>query len=425
MTIRGTGFWGYRWEGYQHEQLYEMVTTGKGAGVVTPAQDAWAGFTQLMNQSMERIEGLQREAGVSWQGRAAGAMSEGVSPLTAWAQESATAAEQTNASLRQIADGFSHAANAMPEPVVVPSKVARGIPGDFAGLLAGQADEDATDQRAQQARQQAIELMTGYTANNVQSTDTAGTFGDPPDIGVRAAPRTEPGGSAGGVIDTPSPGSGDQAGPGSQNGPGGQGGNGHRSGGGPASVPRPGGAPASTDPAQVAAPPPPGGGQGGGTTAPTNPVGPVGGLPVDPTTGRPAGSGPGRVLFGGGPGRGLPGGTSGGPVGGRGGGPGGGRGGGTGGGNGAEPGGRGAGAATPGRGGTTGPGAPAAENTTGARAQPLSRNGVPGSGGLVPGNGRRHEDEERPSPEYLRDYNDEFWDDTPPVAPAVIGEEDD
>jgi hypothetical protein len=420
MTIRGTGFWGYRWEGYQHEQLYEMVTTGKGAGVVTPAQDAWAGFTQLMNQSMERIEGLQREAGVSWQGRAAGAMSEGVSPLTAWAQESATAAEQTNASLRQIADGFSHAANTMPEPVVVPSKVARGIPGDFGGLLAGQTDEDATDQRAQQARQQAIELMNGYTANNVQSADTAGTFADPPGIGVSAAPRTEPGGNAGGVIDTSSPGdSGDQTGPGNQSGPGGlrspgeQGGpGGNGFGGGSASGPRPGGAlaPTSTDPAQVIAPPPlpqpPGAGQGG---VPTDPFDPVGGVP--------AGSGAGRGLFGGGPGHGS--------LGGNGGGNGGepnGRGGGTGG----EPGGRGAGAAAPGRGGTAGPGAPAAENTTGARtaAQPVSRNGAVG-GGMAPGTGRRDEDEERPSPEYLRDYNDEFWDDTPPVAPAVIGEEED
>jgi hypothetical protein len=41
------------------------------------------------------------------------------------------------------------------------------------------------------------------------------------------------------------------------------------------------------------------------------------------------------------------------------------------------------------------------------------------------GRGREDEDKERNSPEYLRDYHDDFWDDTPPVAPAVIGDEDD
>jgi hypothetical protein len=42
------------------------------------------------------------------------------------------------------------------------------------------------------------------------------------------------------------------------------------------------------------------------------------------------------------------------------------------------------------------------------------------------GAGRRDdEDKERTSPEYLRDFRDDFWDTTPPVAPPVIGEEED
>jgi hypothetical protein len=133
----------------------------------------------------------------------------------------------------------------------------------------------------------------------------------------------------------------------------------------------------------------PGGGQSG-TTAPTNPFAPVTGLLADPTTGRPAGSGPGRGSLGG-----------------------------TGGGNGGEPGGRGAN----GSGGAVS-GATARESAAAARtAAQTSGRGV--AGGMAPGAGRREEDKERPSPGYLRDYNDEFWDDTPSVAPAVIGEDDD
>jgi hypothetical protein len=425
MTFRGAGFWGYRWENYEHRELYDMVTTGKGAAVVAPAQDAWSGFTKLMNESRDRIDRLQREAGVSWEGQAAGSMNESVSPLTAWAQESATAGEQTNSSLRQIADGFTHAANTMPEPVVVPSKMSQGLPTDFTGVLAGQTDEDTTDQRAQQAHRQAIELMSGYTANNVDSADTAGTFSDPPEVGITAARPTDPGGSADGVIDGPSGGEG-PGGPGGsggpdtgsgeprQSGPGDTGGSGQA-----APAPRPGG----TDPSQVApsaGPVPVGGPSAGGSpgTAPTNPFAPITGVLTDPTTGRTPGGVSGRGgPFGGGPGRG---GVFGGGPGGSASGPGG---------PGSGSGGSGGSGGAPGRGGMVGGGPGAAENAAPVRGtQPGGARAGGAGAGMAPlgaGAGRGEEDKERNSAEYLRDYNDEFWDDTPPVAPPVIGVDDD
>jgi hypothetical protein len=35
------------------------------------------------------------------------------------------------------------------------------------------------------------------------------------------------------------------------------------------------------------------------------------------------------------------------------------------------------------------------------------------------------EDKEHTSAEYLRDFHDDFWDNSPPVAPTVIGEDED
>jgi hypothetical protein len=43
----------------------------------------------------------------------------------------------------------------------------------------------------------------------------------------------------------------------------------------------------------------------------------------------------------------------------------------------------------------------------------------------VGGRGEGDEDKEHKAAEYLRASHDDFWDDTPPVAPAVIGDEDD
>ncbi|HEX6356319.1 hypothetical protein [Actinophytocola sp.] len=45
----------------------------------------------------------------------------------------------------------------------------------------------------------------------------------------------------------------------------------------------------------------------------------------------------------------------------------------------------------------------------------------PTGGGRADGD----EDKEHTSAEYLRDYHDSFWDTAPPVAPPVIGDEDD
>src|SRR5216117_2442737 len=99
MSVEDSGFWGYYWAGYSHQELYDMVRSGKGAAVVAHADEAWTSFAKLMNESQERIEKLQRDAGVSWEGQAATSMRDGVSPLSGWAQESAAAGEQTNASI--------------------------------------------------------------------------------------------------------------------------------------------------------------------------------------------------------------------------------------------------------------------------------------------------------------------------------------
>jgi hypothetical protein len=47
--------------------------------------------------------------------------------------------------------------------------------------------------------------------------------------------------------------------------------------------------------------------------------------------------------------------------------------------------------------------------------------------GMAPAGGRSEgdEDTEHKAAEYLRGPNDSFWDDSPPVAPSVIGDEED
>jgi hypothetical protein len=74
-----------------------------------------------------------------------------------------------------------------------------------------------------------------------------------------------------------------------------------------------------------------------------------------------------------------------------------------------------------------GAGPMAGESVVAARGGGVA--GRPGAGGAGFGpagaGSRGEEDKERTAPEFLRDYHDDFWDDSPLVAPPVIGEDDD
>ncbi|MCT2587826.1 PPE family protein [Actinophytocola gossypii] len=444
MAEIGVGAFGYRWESYSHEELYDMIKTGAvGASVVAEADPALTNLITRMHESRETLQQVLREAGSSWEGQAANSMADGVSPIVRWADEAAAAGEQSSTSLHQIADGYSRASNSMPEPVPVPSKMSQEMPTDFTGLLAGQTDEDAADLQAQQAHMQAVELMNTYTASNQNSTDLSGTFSEPPDFGIGADDGGGSAGRAGTYIDSSSfGGTGGTGGPGGSGGPRGGGGTyspSNYSGsespvGGYGGTPPPSGDTehqSATNPSHVAPPPaptPPPVTAPPPSNTPSNPFTPVTGVLTDPTTGRPystgrgGGRGPGAVPgvpgggSGGGGGRGpgaVPGGSGG--VAGRGGAVGG------------VPGGSGGPGGVAGRGGGVGVGPLAAEQAgaRGAAAAGARGGAHPGGFGPMGAGARNEEDKERTSPEYLRDYNDEFWDDTPPVAPPVIGDEDD
>jgi len=400
MSEIGRGVLGYRWEGYDHVALYEMVRVGAiGASVIARADPAWSDFITMMDESGDRIDQLQREVGVSWEGAAATTMAGSVSPLSQWVRDTSTAAGQTNSSLTQIADGFSRASYSMPEPVRVPSRDG-GIAGDFAGIVAGMVDEDSAEYQARDAKQQAVELMNAYTVNNDDSVATAGTFTEPPRISTGAREPAGPGGRAGGVIDGPAgddpSSSGDAEGSGNPRGTAdgavgggsGNGGGGSGSGGsGSSSLPTGQGLPVETTAPQSHAP----------TPARPHPV-PTTSAPFPPVTGvltePPAGQygngarPPGRT----------------GPVGGAG-----------------TP--RGPGSGLPGRGGAFGATAPVPENTVARGSTPGGVRGAgPGFGPLGTG-AKGEEDKEHTSPEYLRTHHEDFWDDTPPVAPPVIGDD--
>jgi hypothetical protein len=412
----------YYWDSCSHKLLYDWIH-GKagiieglfgaedGAGVpgAAGAQDGWGRLAAVMENARERTEAALRRAGVEWEGSAFEAMNSGVTPLAAWAADSSTAGTASQSSVDTHVSAYSAARNAMPEPVPVTSTANSdlgGIPAAFTHLLGGQTDQDRQEAAAQEAKAEAVRIMSGYDLESAVSKDKAGRFVPPPSVTVTVAPTQV---ATTDIPDSSQPWSGPNGGGDSTRTAG------HTPGGTPTGGPTPphvnppgtpppgttpsGSPPPSTLPHQNQLPPNPH--RPGGTPPPSQV--PPGHGPI--TVGRgpggaPTGRGPGGATTGRGPGAGSPG--SGGAGRSPGAGPGS-----PGGGRGAMPFGSG----------------PAGESAAG-RSAPGT--GGRGGMGMAPASGRANgdEDKEHNTPEYLRSTNDSFWDDTDPVAPPVIGEDD-
>ncbi len=412
----------YNWDNASHERLYNDIhgiagfwgQNGAGVSGAAGAQDGWAALAELMARAREGTEAALAEAGAVWEGAAGYAMRSGVTPLARWADDAHTASAATQGSTDTHVEAYSSAKNHMPEPVPVTSTANSdmgGIPATFIHLLGGQTDQDRQEAAAQEAKAEAVRIMTGYESRSGFAQIAAGRFVPPPSVTVDVPPSTSRDGDGIPVGDGAKPGTGPVQGdstpsarddtPGGGRGPGATtppSGNG-------SSTPPPGGTPTpqgATTPSFTATTPP-------ASPPPVNPVttgaGPDPYRPGStfvPTLGGPTerGAGGGRGPYG----RGFGGGF------------------GEGGGTGRTPGGPGAG------GGSRGVGGPVSEPVAG-RTGAAGTSGARGAGGMgVAPAGRRSEGDEdkvHAAAEYLRDFHDDFWDDTPPVAPAVIGEDED
>jgi len=391
---------GVNWDAASHQQLWDWFSEPR-----LQEMEAWVDslthkVAAHFQAAADKVDQALRAAGVHWEGTAADAMQDAASPLAQHALLAKDAATQAGVT---TLSQFMHAKNmamAIPAPQPAPDQniFLAAQSGDLAQYF---QDVSAHEAAANEAEARARDLARSYDTAAGDAVTSLPRFEQAPAATVS---KTEP-------IDVIEV---DGSGPGQDAGPGGA-----FRGPGPESSPRPSGGPG--DPGQSGGPttgsaaPPPGGRPGDSTsgqswTPPAQGPGASGGagLPGDiprsttaPLTGLVTG-GPGgnsampRGSTGapGGSGSGQPAGRSGQPV------------------------------AGPGSGVRGGPVSEGPLATRGGA--PTTGRGVGGMGVAPAGTGRKDEDDaEHNSPEYLRDYHDDFWDDTPPVAPAVIGDEDD
>jgi hypothetical protein len=385
--------------GVDDEVTYNWFHNGRGTQGLDSSADGWRmvrdGYREVLLLVMRGLS----ESKAAWTGVAADAAHGAVSPVRAWVEQALDSAVQAQATVIAQSSAFSDIKARLSPPVTVPDKPwwNDAWPGD------------TNYDKALQAKQ----------ANSIRNVELVRQYGDLTQANGASYPRFEepvvvttdvarpPNGPVrppdAGPVERPVP-SGRKPAAGGDSPP-----------ASPTSEPHP---PAQSGPPPIEAGPSPS--QPGATVSSGHPTSPVTSSPVPTGQESPIG----RTPVGGGPSAGLVGvpgpGVTGEPGSGgripstRTGEPGGGGRNATGG---RGPGGR------PGVDGRFG-GAPESEARTGRAAAPAGGRGGAGSaGGLVPpgGQSRGAEDEEHRNKFGPVDWHDEFWDDTPPVCPPVIG----
>ncbi|HWO67437.1 MAG TPA: hypothetical protein VNO31_46130 [Umezawaea sp.] len=175
----------YNFDAQSHQQLYDKIHRETGAGVADATNNAWLSFRAVMGNARSNVESAVRDAKATWTGSANESFSGGMAPLVQWAENArAAGVDSHNAFLAQRSH-YSGTKERMPEPVQVTSTANDdffGIPAGFTHLVGGQTDQDVEEQRANEAKREAVRMMTGYQGDAGEAVSNIGTFTPPPTV---------------------------------------------------------------------------------------------------------------------------------------------------------------------------------------------------------------------------------------------------
>lgn len=116
---------GNRWQGYSHQQLYNMLHSGPGPAAAGTAADRWSSMAVALSDIQQDISSGVAASGAAWVGAAADSAHGALNPLGQWAEQASSAADVMRISAELQGDLLSKARADMPVPVAVPSRPAR------------------------------------------------------------------------------------------------------------------------------------------------------------------------------------------------------------------------------------------------------------------------------------------------------------
>lgn len=180
----------YNFDAKSHQELYDKIHANDGASFAQAVEDAWNGFRAVMGNAKAEIEAAYREAGVDWVGAAGEAFSGAMAPLAQFAEDARAAGVETHHSVQAQQSFYHGARNGMPPPMQVSSTANDdylGIPATMTHLVGGQTDQDVEEQKANEAKREAVRVMKAYRDGAASSVTSIGTFVPPPQVTAQVA----------------------------------------------------------------------------------------------------------------------------------------------------------------------------------------------------------------------------------------------
>jgi hypothetical protein len=176
---------GNRWQGYSHQQLYNMLHSGPGPAAAGTAADRWSTMAGALSDIQQDISSGVAASGAAWVGSAADSAHGALNPLGQWAEQASSAADVMRISAELQGDLLSKARADMPVPIAVPQQTSQ-----LSQLVTAQLDYEMAEAASQVAAQQAFQVMAQYEAGTTDNTNTLGDFGEPPALHVDTTPIT-------------------------------------------------------------------------------------------------------------------------------------------------------------------------------------------------------------------------------------------
>jgi hypothetical protein len=176
---------GNRWQGYSHQQLYNMLHSGPGPAAAGTAADRWSTMANALSDIQQDISAGVAASGAAWVGSAADSAHGALNPLGQWAEQASSAADVMRISAELQGDLLSKARADMPVPIAVPQQTSQ-----LSQLVTAQLDYEMAEAASQAAAQQAFQVMAQYEAGTTDNTSTLGDFGEPPALHVDTTPIT-------------------------------------------------------------------------------------------------------------------------------------------------------------------------------------------------------------------------------------------
>ena len=175
----------YNFDAQSHKQLHDKIHRSTGAGTADATNNAWLSFRAAMGNAKSNVESAVRDAKAVWSGAANESFSSGMAPLVQWAESACAAGQESHNAFLAQRSHYIGTRDRMPDPVEVTSTANDdylGIPAGFTHLVGGQTDQDIEEQRANEAKREAVRMMNVYQSGAVEAVSSVGTFTPPPTV---------------------------------------------------------------------------------------------------------------------------------------------------------------------------------------------------------------------------------------------------